>query len=51
MKARKNNLKCQSTPKFNGYGTEEDSMASIKVLMPKSQKRNEQKFLRVIYIF
>jgi len=38
MKAPKKNLKYQPTPKFNGYGTEEDSMGSVKALMPKPPK-------------
>ena len=44
-KGRKN-LKYQPVPKYNGFGTEEDSMGSVKALNPKRPRRDEQKIFK-----
>lgn len=39
-------LKYQKTPPYFGYGTEEDSMASVKALIPKPPKKDVQKIFK-----
>ena len=46
VKNPKKNLKYQPTPKYNGFGTEEDSMASVNALILKPPKKNEQKIFK-----
>jgi Ca2+-binding EF-hand superfamily protein len=46
VKQPKKNLKYQPVPKYNGYGTEEDSMVSVNSLIPKAPKKNEQKIFK-----
>jgi hypothetical protein len=40
------NFKYNPTPQYNGYGTEEDSLGSVKALVPKAPKKNEQKIFK-----
>jgi hypothetical protein len=40
------NLKYAPNPQYNGYGTEEDSLGSVKALVPKAPKKNEQKIFK-----
>lgn len=40
------NLKYEPVPKYNGYGTEEDSIGSVKALMPKPPRKNEKKIFK-----
>lgn len=40
------NLKYEPVPTYNGYGTEEDSLGSVKALMPKPPRKNEKKIFK-----
>lgn len=42
----KKDLKYAPVPKYNGFGTEEDSIGSVKALVPKAPKKNEQKIFK-----
>ena len=40
------NLKYSAIPTYNGFGTEEDSLGSVKALVPKAPKKNEKKIFK-----
>ena len=40
------NLKYEQVPVYNGYGTEEDSLGSVKSLNPKAPRKNEKKIFK-----
>mmetsp|Transcript_2896 Transcript_2896/g.3394 ORF Transcript_2896/g.3394 Transcript_2896/m.3394 type:complete len:461 (+) Transcript_2896:24-1406(+) len=46
QKAPRKNLKYNPTPKYNGFGTEEDSIGSVHSLNPKPPRKNEQKIFK-----
>ena len=46
IKKPPSNITYQPVPPYNGYGTEEDSMGSVKALMPKPPKKDVQKMFK-----
>jgi len=40
------NLKYEPVPSYNGYGTEEDSIGSVKSLNPKPPRKNEKRIFK-----
>ncbi len=40
-------MKAQPIPPYNGYGTEEDSLGSVKSLQPKAPRKDVNKMFKV----